>query len=77
MSCSPSDYKRIARFRNSLNAKIYSKDIKSLTSICHENNYFDQSYFIKEFKKLANQNPKKFFKAVKVLDQDKVIWELL
>ena len=77
MSCSPSDYKRIARFRNSLDSKIHSKQVKSLTSISHENNYFDQSYFIKEFKKLTNQNPKKFFKAVKVLNHDKVVWELL
>lgn len=77
MSCTPSDYKRIARFRNSLHSKFHSKQVKSLTSISHENNYFDQSYFIKEFKKLTSQNPKKFFKAVKVLNQDKVIWELL
>jgi AraC-like DNA-binding protein len=77
MSCSPSDYKRIARFRNSLNSKIHSKQVKSLTSISYENNYFDQSYFIKEFKKLTSQNPKKFFKAVKVLNHDKVVWELL
>jgi AraC-like DNA-binding protein len=77
MSCTPSDYKRIARFRNSLNSKIHAKQVKSLTSISHENNYFDQSYFIKEFKKLTNQNPKKFFKAVKVLNHEKLVWELL
>jgi AraC-like DNA-binding protein len=77
MSCSPSDYKRIARFRNSMHSKLYSTEMKSLTSICYENNYSDQSYFIKEFKKLTSQNPKKFFKAVQVLDQDKLIWELL
>ena len=77
MGCSPSNYKKIARFRNSTNSKIYSKQVKSLTTICHENNYFDQSYFIKQFKTLTHQNPKKFFKTVRVLDTDKVMWKLL
>jgi AraC-like DNA-binding protein len=77
LSCSPSEYKRIARFRNALNTKILSKEIKSLTSISYANNYSDQSYFIREFKKLTNLNPKKFFKEITVLDENKIIWELI
>jgi AraC-like DNA-binding protein len=76
LSCSPSEYKRIARFRNALNSKILSKEIKSLTSISYANNYSDQSYFIREFKKLTNLSPKKFFKEITVLDENKIIWEL-
>ncbi len=77
MSCSPSDYKRIARFRNALQSKLRSGDIKSLTSITYENNYTDQSYFIREFRKMTHQNPKLFFKEVSMVDGDKIIWEIL
>jgi AraC-like DNA-binding protein len=76
LSCSPSEYKRIARFRNALNTKIFSKEIKTLTNISFDNNYFDQSYFIREFKKLTNLNPKEFFKEVTVLNDEKIVWEL-
>ena len=76
LTCSPSEYKRIARFRNALNDKMFSKEIRSLTSISHGSNYYDQSYFIREVKKLTNLNPKKFFKMVRVLDDEKIIWVL-
>lgn len=77
MGCSPSDYKRIARFRSSLTSKLFSNDFKTLTSISYNNNYFDQSYFIKEFRKLTNQNPKQFFREVSLLDGKKIVWEIL
>lgn len=77
MACSPSDYKRIARFRNALQTKIQSDGIKSLTAITYEHNYTDQSYFIREFKKLTNQNPKLFFKEISIVGDNKIIWEIL
>jgi AraC-like DNA-binding protein len=77
LACSPSDYRRIARFRNSLNSKFHAKEIKSLTDITYENNYSDQSYFIREFRKLTNQNPKFFFKEASLIDGDKIVWEIL
>lgn len=77
MGCSPTVYKRIARFRNSLKSKIYAKEFKTLTAITYENNYTDQSYFIREFNKLTNQNPKKFFRDISLVDGEKIIWEIL
>jgi AraC-like DNA-binding protein len=77
MGCSPIDYRRIFRFRNSIEAKLYAKELKSLTDITFENNYFDQSHFIKEFKRLTNHNPKKFFKNVSQIDGEKIVWEIL
>ena len=76
LTCTPSEYKRIARFRNALNSKLLSDDRRSLTSITYENNYYDQSYLIREFRKLTNLNPKKFFSEISVLDENKIIWEL-
>ncbi len=77
LACSPSDYKRIARFRNALKTKFQSKEIKSLTSITYESNYSDQSYFIREFRKMTNQNPKYFFKEASLVDGEKIVWEIL
>jgi AraC-like DNA-binding protein len=77
MGCSPSDYKRISRFRNSLRSKLLSPELKSLTNISYENNYSDQSYFIREFRKLTGQNPGLFFREICLMDGEKIVWEIL
>ena len=77
VGCSPSDYKRIAKFRNALKSKFQSKEIKSLTSITYESNYSDQSYFIREFRKMTHQNPKYFFKEARLIDGGTIVWEIL
>jgi AraC-like DNA-binding protein len=77
IGCSPIDYRRIIRFRNAIETKLNAKELKSLTDITFENNYFDQSHFIKEFKRLTSHNPKKFFKNISQLDGEKIVWELM
>lgn len=76
MGCSPIEFRRICRFRNALNSKFNSFELKNLTDITYEEGYYDQSYFIKEFRKLTNHNPKDFFKATSKVDGDKIVWEL-
>ena len=76
MGCTPIEYRRICRFRNSLTNKLNSSQLKNLTEISYEGGYFDQSYFIKEFRKLTNHNPKDFFKAASKVDGDKIVWEI-
>lgn len=77
MGCSPIEYRRICRFRNSLNNKLNSAQLKNLTDLTYEAGYFDQSYFIKEFRKLTNHSPKDFFKATSKVDGDKIVWEII
>lgn len=77
IGCSPIDYRRIIRFRNAIEAKLNAKELKSITDITFENNYFDQSHFIKEFKRLTTHNPKEFFKNLSQLDGEKIVWEIL
>lgn len=76
IGCSPIEYRRICRFRNSLDNKLNSSDLKNLTTITYEEGFFDQSYFIKEFRKLTNHNPSDFFKSTSKVDGDKIIWEI-
>jgi AraC-like DNA-binding protein len=74
--CSPVEYRRIFRFRSSLANKLNSSQMKNLTEITYEQGYYDQSYFIKEFRKITNHNPKDFFKSTSKVDGDKIIWEI-
>lgn len=76
MGCSPVEYRRIYRFRSSLTKKLNSAEWKNLTDITYEVGYYDQSYLIKEFRKITNHNPKDFFKSTSKVDGDKIIWEI-
>lgn len=60
---SPSDIKRIIKFRNAIQTKNNFPN-KNLTSICYDNEFYDSSSFSKEFKKLTSLNPKDFFKSI-------------
>lgn len=77
MGCTPIEYRRICKFRNSVSSKLSEKDIKSLTDLTYENGFFDQAHFIREFKKLTNHNPKDYFKMVNKADGDKIVWKIL
>ncbi|WP_250253590.1 helix-turn-helix domain-containing protein [Chryseobacterium sp. Marseille-Q3244] len=57
----PSEYRKIYRFRN---AVISKKKSKNLTDLSHGNLFFDQSHFIKDFKELTAIKPSLFFKNV-------------
>lgn len=57
----PSEYRKIFRFRNALNE---AKKTKNLTHLSHNNLFYDQAHFIKDFKALTRTNPTSFFKNV-------------
>lgn len=76
LTCSAVEYKRIARFRYSLQSKLISKELKTLTNVSYESNYYDQSYFIREYKKLTNLNPKQFFDSITALEERSIVWKL-
>lgn len=74
---SPKEYQRIARFRHSLDNKLFSAHFKKLTKIGYESNFYDQSYFIKMYRKLTGSNPKTFFKQIDRLAEDKLIFKFI
>src|SRR5690606_17615354 len=59
----PSEYRKIYRFRKSL---LKYKNNKNLTTLSYENLFYDQSHFIKDFKALTKINPNWFFKNVDI-----------
>lgn len=56
---SPKKFASIVRFHAVLDSL---NQVKSLTEICFENNYFDQAHFIKDFKHFTGETPEKFIK---------------
>jgi AraC-like DNA-binding protein len=76
ITCTPSEYKRIVRFRHSITNKMLQEISLKLTDVAYESNYYDQSYFIKEYKKLTGTKPNAFFNSVRILTEEKVIWQL-
>ncbi|MBF4487145.1 AraC family transcriptional regulator [Flavobacterium sp. CSZ] len=58
---SPSEYRKIHRFRRSIMEK---NKAKNLTELSCDNLFYDQSHFIKDFQDLTHNNPKFFFKNV-------------
>lgn len=55
---SPKQYHQIIRFQQSL--QLLNKGTESLTTIAYQSGYFDQSHFIKEFKKFTHTLPSDF-----------------
>src|SRR5690606_1457010 len=41
--------------------RLLSKEFTNLTTLAHENEYYDQSHFIKDFKELTGFTPKEFY----------------
>lgn len=56
---SPSEFRKIARFRKSLT--MMKNRNTALTEVSYENLFFDQSHFNRDFKGLTNFSPKEFF----------------
>lgn len=74
--CTPSDFRRIVKFRHSLNIGLMEDDIKKLTAIAYDSNYYDQSYFVREYKKLTTFNPKTFFNSITTFDDHNIVWKI-
>jgi AraC-like DNA-binding protein len=77
MSIAPVAWKKIARFRHSLQNKLFNAHFKKLTEIGYASNFYDQAYFIKVYNKLTGSNPTAFFKSVEKLADDKLIFKFV
>ncbi|MNK00018.1 DNA-binding transcriptional regulator ChbR [compost metagenome] len=73
----PSQFKKILRFRNAVN-KYASDNVKNnLTDIAYGVDYFDQSHMIREFKSLTGLSPKVFFEKTTALEKKQLHWLFL
>jgi AraC-like DNA-binding protein len=77
VGCSPMVYKRIVRFRRSIDFDARKQKNLNFTEISHINNFFDTSHFRKEFLKLTHQNPVDFFKTISEIGNHKFPYRLI
>ncbi|OUS01495.1 hypothetical protein A9Q86_06870 [Flavobacteriales bacterium 33_180_T64] len=75
LNCSPKEFSNLIKFRKALNT--YQEHKPALTDLAYRNDYYDQSDFIKHFKKVTGFNPKKFFTDLSHLGTEDTFWTLL
>lgn len=68
---SPKSYLKTIRFRNTLNEVLTNQ--KTLTSVAHINQYFDQSHFINDFKSFSGYSPNQLLDKVSI-HQNQLVW---
>lgn len=73
-NCSVIDYIKMIQFRKSIEAFKQSQDKATLTELAHDTFYYDQSDFIKHFKKLTGFSPRHFFKHLSNLGSQDTYW---
>src|SRR5690606_1097371 len=56
---SPKAFSRIVRFQSGLKT-LRQNDFNNLTDVAYQNDYFDQSHYIRDFKEFTGMNPKQF-----------------
>ncbi len=73
----PVTFRKIARFRDSLNNKLHSDQFKKLTEIGYQSNFYDQSYFIRMYRKMTGANPSKFYNTIAKLADEQLIFQFI
>lgn len=74
---SPSDFKKVKRFREALKNNISKKSKGNLTALSYDLLFYDQSHLIKDFKSLTGLTPKKFFKIISSQEDGEINWLFL
>lgn len=73
----PSQFKKVLRFRNAMRRHRLKISEESLADISCGADYFDQSHMIKDFKSLTNYAPKTFFSKISALEDGQINWLFL
>ncbi len=77
IGCSPMVYKRIVRFRKSIDFEAWRQQNLNCTEISYNNHFFDTSHFRKEFLKLTHQRPVDFFRTISRMGNHKFPYRLM
>jgi AraC-like DNA-binding protein len=73
-NCSVIDYIKMLQFRKSIESFTKKQNKATLTELAHDTFYYDQSDFVKHFKKLTGFSPKRFFKGLSNLGSQDTYW---
>ena len=70
----PTEYKRILRFRKALMEMQHSNKKIKLTELSYITDFFDQSHMVSNFKLLTGLSPKIFFKNLSTVEKSNIHW---
>ncbi len=73
-NCSAIDYIKLIQFRRSIENFKSAADKSTLTKLAHDTQYYDQSDFIRHFKKLTGFNPSSFFRDLSDVGNQGTYW---
>ncbi len=76
VACSPTDFKKILRFRKAIDTK-FNDSFQNLTQICFESSFYDSPHFTREFKKLTQMNPRDFFSDINYVADKNIPYKFL
>ncbi len=74
LNCSVKDFIHIVQFRKAVKQYQISQKKPQLGEVAHNNDYYDQSDFIKRFKKITGFNPKRFFTDIVHVGNEDTFW---
>lgn len=74
LNCTVKQYIDVCQFRKSFNHYINEEMKTKLTDLTYTFDYYDQSEFINQFKKITGINPKKLFSSIKRFGNEEVFW---
>ena len=77
LGVSPVVHRRIARFRHSLENKVFHDRFKKLIEIGYASNCYDQSDFIKLYHQMAGANPRALFGKLAPLADSRLVFEFI
>lgn len=77
LNCSVQDYIEIVRFRKALDMYQSLNPKPKLIEIAYNSSYYDQSEFIRQFKKITGYNPKKILGTVDQIGSLHTFWTFL
>lgn len=74
LCCSIEEYKKVVKFRTSIQAAGNS-GLKNLTEVSLYSLYYDQSDFTNRFKELTGQSPGTFFASISRMGEEDIFWK--
>jgi AraC-like DNA-binding protein len=74
---SPASYRKIARFRHSLQDQVLHEHFKNLTQTSFDSNFYDQAYFIKTYRQFTGHNPKRLLKTISRLANNQLLMNVI
>jgi len=74
--CSVEEYKKMVRFRQAINFSQEQNGSNTLTEIALFSQYYDQADFIRQFKSIAKESPKKVIPSISKLGSEDTYWKL-